>query len=309
MISRWKNTLQSRKLSGFLLCAVMGMIGLSLWHLCAISEYKGTVSGKVKESGKIYHASYRSDPELYAGIYAGVQGEEMFEEKVYGGIAPHHFLAARLIAKFYKKLEAQKGVETVILVGPNHFQVGFGGALSSKAYWDTPFGEVAPDAEFIDELVREDLIRVEEKPFAGEHSVSVHMPFLRKTFPGAKVVPLILKEDIGYDTLDRIAEKVHERYGEKALIIASVDFSHGLSLEKAQMQDAESVRTITSFGLEEVPRLGVDSPASLYLLLRYLEDCGTRKLLFSERSNSALLDISGGSGEDTVGHFIGHFGR
>lgn len=308
-----KKKLHNGKMLFFLFCVIAIGVCFSIIFLHLVSDRgKGFISeGDIAETraGKTYHSSYRSDPELYSRIYSAVQDDKALAGAAYGGIVPHHFLAASLIAKFYKKMEAQEEIQTVILVGPNHFKVGFGEALVSEAYWQTPFGDVDPDTEMINDLVQAGLVKVDENPFIIEHSISTHMPFIRHTFPEAKVVPLILKEDIGYDRLDRIAGEIYEKSGGKVLMISSVDFSHYQSRNGAEVQDAESVAAITSFRMEDISQIDVDSPASIYLLLRFLQRSGAQKSLFAERSNSAILSDQEGADSDTVGYFIGHFGK
>ena len=140
----------------------------------------------------IYHSSYRSNAKIYSDIFLNVENETQIVEKVYGGIVPHHFLASDLIAKFFKKIESQNDIETIILIGPNHFNVGFYGILASKAHWNTPFGDIGPDLEVIGILAEGGLVQIDEKPFQSEHSISTITPFIKKTFPDAKIVPIII---------------------------------------------------------------------------------------------------------------------
>ncbi|MCK5084804.1 MAG: AmmeMemoRadiSam system protein B [Candidatus Pacebacteria bacterium] len=256
----------------------------------------------------IYHSSYRSNAKIYSDIFLNVENETQIVEKVYGGIVPHHFLASDLIAKFFKKIESQSDMETVVLVGPNHFNVGFYGVLTSEAYWSTPFGDIEPDLGVIGALTEGGFVQIDEKPFQSEHSISTITPFIKKTFPDAKIVPIIIKNTVSYDVLEEIAKKIEEHDSDKVLMIASVDFSHFLPFEDSQIEDSRSIKEIQSFNLDRIYDLKVDSPSSIYVLLSYLKLKEAQKLIFSERSNSVLIsDMS--DNQETVGYFIGHFGK
>lgn len=256
----------------------------------------------------IYHSSYRSNAKIYSDIFLNVENETQIVEKVYGGIVPHHFLASDLIAKFFKKIESQNDIETIILIGPNHFNMGFYGVLTSEAYWSTPFGDIEPDLEVIGTLVEGGLVQIDEKPFQSEHSISTITSFIKKTFPDAKIVPIIIKNTASYDILEEIAKKIGKHDSDRILMIASVDFSHFLPLEDSQLEDSRSIEKIRTFDLDRIYDLRVDSPVSIYTLLSYLKLKKAEKIIFSERSNSALIsDISNDQG--TVGYFIGHFGK
>ena len=91
------------------------------------------------------------------------------------------------------------------------------------------------------------------------------------------------------------------------IIIASVDFSHNLPLEEAERRDEKSASVIEKFDFDSFSDLELDSPASIYTLLYLLQSKGADDLLFSERSNSALIADSSGE-EENVGYYIGHFG-
>ncbi|MDD3190821.1 MAG: AmmeMemoRadiSam system protein B [Candidatus Pacebacteria bacterium] len=294
---------------------VIALVFASLILICVSFSRKDTGKGEDAQvaylikgnEAVIHHLSYRSNPRLYEMAYAGLEDEDPIGEKIYGGITPHHFLASGLIAKFFKKLESQKNIETVVIVGPNHFGMGFGEALTSRAFWDTPFGDLEPDTELINSLIGDSLVEVNERPFEEEHSISTSMPFIRKTFPSAKIVPIILKEDTNYDTCKKIAEKIYMESDGRTLVIASVDFSHNFPLVEAQERDKESIAVIENFDFDNLSTLEIDSPASIYLLLYFLKLNGVDELVFSERSNSALIGDSSRD-DETVGYFIGHFG-
>lgn len=285
-------------------------------HNSKISEVSNIIEDgflEIKEESssrkEIYHSSYRSNIDLYYDILRNVDNEKPIEEKIYGGIVPHHFLASELIAKFFKKLEAQKEIETVIIVGPNHFNAGFSGILSSYAFWTTPFGDIEPDIGLIELLEEKKLIEIDEKPFESEHSISTLMPFIKNTFPEAKIVPIIVKDSANQELLKSVALTIKEVKKNNALMVASVDFSHYLPLNESRSQDDMSIKSIESFDLDGIYGLKIDSPPSIYMLLSFLEARNAKNLLFSERSNSALINKRGTDQEDTVGYFVGLFGK
>jgi phenylalanyl-tRNA synthetase beta chain len=59
---------------------------------------------------------------------------------------------------------------------------------------------------------------------------------------------------------------------QKIVIIASVDFSHHTDKQTAELNDKKSLQVITNFDLERLYSLNIDSPNTIYVLLKYLDN-------------------------------------
>ena len=66
---------------------------------------------------------------------------------VMGGIIPHHGIAAKMTASFFETLS--ESYDTVILIGPNHYEEG-GAVVYSDCGWHTEKGGVGCDGEFVE---------------------------------------------------------------------------------------------------------------------------------------------------------------
>jgi AmmeMemoRadiSam system protein A len=80
-----------------------------------------------------------------------------------------------------------------------------------------------------------------------EHSIEVQVPFIQKTLPGAKIVPIVM----GLQSRRTIVTLAHALSvvlpGKKALVIASTDLSHQLPKHKAAETDSGTISLIQSF--------------------------------------------------------------
>ena len=96
----------------------------------------------------------------------------------------------------YAALSARAAeVERVVLLGPSH-RVGFAGvATSGASAFETPLGPVAVDRDAVTALVKAGLAREFEPAHENEHSLEVHLPFIKIVFPDARVVPLLAGDD------------------------------------------------------------------------------------------------------------------
>src|ERR1035437_3890912 len=65
---------------------------------------------------QVKHSSHLFDPAFFSQAYdKGIQYKKITNEKILGGIIPHHLLAAPLIAGFFEGIGNQK-INTVILL-------------------------------------------------------------------------------------------------------------------------------------------------------------------------------------------------
>ncbi|MCK5123346.1 MAG: AmmeMemoRadiSam system protein B [Candidatus Pacebacteria bacterium] len=250
-----------------------------------------------------FHFAYFQNKEFY-GDLEKADSEIKISEKVDGGIVSHHFLVAPKIASFFAKIGNQK-IETVVILGPNHFSAGDGDILISKYPYNTPWGVLEPDEKVIEELLKEKFVENDEFPFKKEHSISSLAGFIKYFSPEAKIAPIILKQNVSFQEAGLLAKKLDEILGENSVVLASVDFSHHLNRIAAQFHDEASVSVIENFDYERIYNLEIDSPPSIYTLLKYLEKRGSQKMIY-ENINSAVFSDDLDS-EDVTSYLFSHF--
>lgn len=226
------------------------------------------------------------------------------DQNVIGGIIPHHLLAADLIAELFSNFTSD--YDTVILIGPNHFFAGQAEIISSAYDWQTPYGVLQCDRNILDELLQFKKIKVEEDIFKKEHAINSEVAFIKKTFPQAKFVPLVLRAGVdeknAADLAKRLAGIAKTR---KILVLNSIDFSHYKDSETAQANDKISIQTIKSFDFHKIYDLDLDSPASIYTLMKFSELSGAKFRLL-RNSNSAILSGKPGL-KSTTSYVTGYF--
>ncbi len=235
-----------------------------------------------KQENKIYenyHNAYISEAEKY-GDLEKIQGLKSDGDEVFGGIVSHHFLVAPKIAEFFAGLKNQP-IETIVIVGPNHFSYGEEDIQISKYPYNTPWGTLEPDSAIIENLLEKSFIKNEEIPFNKEHSISALVGFIKYYLPETKIVPIILKRNTSVKKAEKLAAAFDEILPKKSIVIASVDFSHHLTEISADFHDAFSLSVIKSFDYARLYELEIDSPPSVYATLKYLEKRGAQKITYT----------------------------
>jgi AmmeMemoRadiSam system protein B len=169
-------------------------------------------------------------------------------------IAPHagYVYSGPVAASAYRQLDNRRSsTRRVLLLGPSH-RVAFAGlALSSAEYYATPLGDVAIDTAACRELLRLPHVGVLDQAHAEEHSLEVHLPFLRAVLDDFMLIPVVVG-DAGADQVAQVIESVWE--WEDTLILVSSDLSHFLDYESANRVDLETTRALEGLAQDIKPQ-------------------------------------------------------
>jgi len=241
-------------------------------------------------SFKAIHPNNFFDPRLFKPL--SPEEIEPFQGRVFGAVVPHHLIAHELIGEVFAKLSrSQDPPSLIILLGPNHQNWG-NRILTSSLGWNTPFGTVEADEDVIDELLNTKLIKRDDSAFTKEHSMGNLMPFIKFYLPDARVVPIIFHHDVLKKEAEEIARHLSRVVEIGAVVVASVDFSHYLPKNKAELRDQETIRALKAKDLDKLFSFGnehLDSPASLAIVLLTMESRGITEFEILAHTNSGTL--------------------
>lgn len=214
--------------------------------------------------------------------------------KITGGVVPHHLLAEPIIDDFFRHLSSQKP-QTIILLGPNHAEKGSAKVLTSLGNWSTPSGLIFPNEKLINQLLERNLAKQNESVLIQDHALTNIAPFIKKYLPGAQIVPLLLSHDLTQGESEVLASNIAALSDKNDIIVASVDFSHYLSLLTSQEKDKISLATIKNFDYPTLFGMNndyLDSPPSIGILLYIMQKRGVGEMQLLNHSNSALIQKS-----------------
>ncbi len=230
------------------------------------------------------------------------------EGVVMGGIVPHHLLAAKMIAGFFSALAADPP-ELVVVLGPNHKRAGMTGLHTCALDWETPFGVLEADGAAALSLVETLKAADSRTIMEEEYSISGLAPYIKYYLPEARILPVLLHGDYGLENSERLGSLLAESLkGRKAIILASVDFSHYLPVDQADRMDEITLEALKSMDTEKISRMGndnLDSPSSIIALLTAMKAADAEDFRLLGHSNSSRIT---GSGADyTTSYFTALF--
>ncbi len=160
-------------------------------------------------------------------------------------VAPHAGLvysgsvAATAFAGWARRADAPR---RVVIIGPAHRAAFSGVAVHPASKWRTPLGDapVAPGAHA--KLAQAQGLVVDPWPFAGEHSLEMHLVMLQAMLPTPfEIIPLL----VGDADPRCVSEALRRVWGGPETVIAvSSDLSHFLDQRSARSIDTDTARRI-----------------------------------------------------------------
>jgi len=152
-----------------------------------------------------------------------------------GPVAAHAFLDI-----------AKRGVPgTVIIIGPSHHPIAHPLAVSLEP-WATPFGNAEVDRELAKQMVGGEIAHCDED-FELEHSLEVEVPFLQHLSRKVKIAPLIMLDqslEAARVVGERLAAVLAKNSNKSIGVLASTDFTHYETAERAAEQDKFALEAI-----------------------------------------------------------------
>ncbi len=238
-------------------------------------------------AGKFYEENAEILSRQIDSFLQNVKKEPLSTQNIIALIAPHagYFYSGQVAAAVYRLVQG-KDYETVIIIAPSH-RYGFRGcSIYLQGGYETPLGTVNIDESLASKLSKASGFKYVPQAHAEEHSVEVQIPFIQKTLPSAKIVPIVM----GFQTKETIISLANALIevlkGEKILVVASTDMSHQLPKKRANDIDSKTTSLIQSFEIN--------------LLIRKIEKgenimCGggpvTSTLLYAQKKKKPEITI------------------
>jgi len=134
----------------------------------------------------------------------------------------------------------------VVVISPSHRHGFRGVAFPSQEVFATPLGPLRIDRGACAALAAAGLAHEEDAAHDNEHGIETQLPFIRRLWPEAGIVPLVC----GDVPADQVAEALDALAGPETLVVLSSDLSHFLTQAQAREKDAETARLLETGAAE-----------------------------------------------------------
>ena len=205
-------------------------------------------------------------------------------------IIPHHLVAMREIVSLLSSWPEPKP-KRLFLIAPDHFSQGKTSFTSLKEdfiYLDKRVPNDAPSVETLSKQVP--AIALEPRILEREHGISALIPLIDQTMPGTKIVPITIRIDSKDHELRSLIDFLQKELADKdTAVIASIDMSHYLPEEFADLHDARTIDMIQMLDAEQSKSLEIDSPGSMFVILDLARRLGLGDVRIQAHTNSLRI--------------------
>jgi len=221
-------------------------------------------------------------------------------------VVPHHDLVKDKRIELLKKLSEKSQPKTIILLSTNHFNTGASYLITSSREWAIANGQrtLSADIALIDGLTKNNLAAIDDAAFENEHGIKNLLGEIKDFFPESKLVPVIIKDSVGQESIKNLLAFFKEACPECG-VIASVDMSHYQPARVAEIHDIKTLRALTTANEEEIWKTEVDSNASLAFLASWAKLKNLNDFVLFDHTNSGLL--TNNLDAETTTHVFGYY--
>jgi AmmeMemoRadiSam system protein B len=210
------------------------------------------------------------------------------DRAVVGGVVPHHDIAVGMMMRFYDRFPREV-VRRVFLFAPDHFRRARRWAAVCPDDWDVSGGVLRADGDAVDFLRAMDIVEARSDLFASEHGITAHIPLLAGFFPGASVVPIVLRPDIPDVALLSLRAALGKILRDGDVVILSADLSHYKTPEEMAAEDRRTIKVLTRIWPAATGSIDIDARRAASLVMLLARDMGAVSGELVERADSSSI--------------------
>lgn len=250
---------------------------------------------------------YPADPvRLRADIegYLADARVDAIDGRVRGIISPHAGYAySGQVAAYAYKAAQENEFDAVVIVGPSHRAHFRGASIYDGEGYETPLGIISLDVPLARKIAEYSggVVTLVPDDRLPENSLEIQVPFLQATFGTIPFVPILMgTQDL--DTCRAVAEAVIQAAeGMRVLVVASSDFSHYHTYDRAVEMDSAALGYIERMDIEGLFR-GIENgryeacgagPVIVAIMVARAMGADTAKILEYMNSGDVTGDKSG----------------
>ncbi len=201
---------------------------------------------------------YSSDKSQLKEQIESFVDKEIRKEKAKGMILPHagYMYSGKVATQTVSAVDLND-IDTFIIFGPNHTGEGKRLSIVDEGSWETPLGKVEIDSAFAKTILENsELLEVDPRSHASEHSIEVQLPILQHIKKAFKFVPItVFSENL--DIYRKIADSVVKSMNSlekqnSTLIIASSDMTHYEPQKETEDKDSKAIKAILELDEEKL---------------------------------------------------------
>lgn len=263
------------------------------------------------KAGTWYPGTSQALTHTLDGYFANVD-EPLIEGELLGLISPHagYIYSGQTAAHAYHQLQGRQ-VDTVVLIGPSHYDWVGDHAASAEDAYETSLGQVSVDRGFIEELAAQ--VRLPRIRGDHEHSLELQLPFLQRQLSSFQLVPILSQSDdpaVARALADALVSVSRRRAaeGKRVLLVASSDLHHIPNYGEVVRRDQPVVDAIAGYDLDRLtalfmaPECSVCGSVPILTVMHAARALGASAAQVLHHTNSGDVTGQRSPGQHTVGY-------
>lgn len=253
-------------------------------------------------SYRIYNSGYWKT--RIAGVNTLSKSSSEVQKKTTKGlVVPHHQLATQLIDEAWQQV-TDINPEHIVILGPNHWQPDKYHLITTAQLENLPLA-----IDDIQKLTSELNFLVDDPQLiAEEHSISIQIPFIKKYFPDAQIIPLVISRFYEPSEIEQTVQALNRYLPEQTLYVISVDFAHNLQSTAALENNQQTIKAIADFDYQQIINLGddhIDAAMAMVYFLKIMESKEATNWQTITSSHGSLL--TGDESAQSTSYVTGYF--
>ncbi len=206
------------------------------------------------------------------GIIFDNENPYQFESDPIAVIVPKDVITLKELSKFYEGLSTVKDPSTVIVMNSNLDGISkYNIQTCENCVYRTIKGNLNVNEFLAAKMIEENAAHFNDKLFLEDDIISMQTPFIKKYFPEANIVPVLINSATPKEELNAFSDFLTKYLTNESLIIVTSNFSEKIPREAAEFHNHSSFATIANFDYENIYDLDIDSPAALYSAINFAE--------------------------------------
>ena len=229
---------------------------ITLFYICFFLAALPLMAQDIQDA-ELAGSWYSGSPDILRKTienYLALAEPNSLEGELLALISPHAGIDyCGKVAAWGFKVASLKPIDLVIVVGSSHRMDYDGTAVFDKEGFKTPLGVLYTDKELLAKITRHDNIFADAKPFKGENSIELLLPFIQTALGNPKVLLLAMGQQ-SFQNAQILADALYKILKDQKnfLLIASTDLSHYLTQKEAEAIDAGTAKLIVKLEPEEL---------------------------------------------------------
>ncbi len=198
---------------------------------------------QAKHAGIFYPSDKEDLTDLINRFFENIKTKEII--KPIAGIVPHagYIYSGQTASYIFKTLKEYKSeINSVAIIGPNHYISEQGLAVYPEGSWLAPNGEISVANKLTKEIKSLFSVKNDSFYFSFEHSIEVQIPFLIH-IGIERIVPIIMLSQTEKDII-HLSEIVKYLLKNNTFILISSDLYHGYSYSECRSTDEATINAI-----------------------------------------------------------------